>query len=91
LRATRVSGERCSRNSKLLCQPSNKRLDGLLQLRKSDTGMTKQSELNGKADAIGIPATRRHEVPIGAGQGEAPRHAVGVKWDAEKSLPLLIG
>ena len=88
---TRIPGERRSRNFKLLCQPLNQRLDGLLQLRKSNTGMTKQSELNGKADPIGIPAAGRHEVPIGTGQGEAPRHVVGIKRDAEESLPLLVG
>ena len=63
---TRVPDERRSRNFKLLGQPLNQRLDGLLQLRKSNTGMTKQSELNGKADPIGVPTACRHEVPIGA-------------------------
>jgi hypothetical protein len=77
--ATRVSGEWCSRNFKLLCQPLNKRLNGLLQLRKSNPRMTQQSELNSKADTIGIPAACRHQVPVGAGQSEAPCHAVGIK------------
>ena len=91
LRAARISGERRGRNFQLLCQPLNERFDGLLQLRQGNAGMAQQSKLNGKADPIGIPAPCRHEVLIGAGQGEAPRHAVGIKWDAEESLPLLVG
>lgn len=89
--ATRVSGERRGWNFKLLRQPLNEWFDGLLKLRESNPGMAQQSKLNGKADTIGIPAACRHEVPIGAGQGEAPRHAVGIKWDAEESLPLFVG
>jgi hypothetical protein len=37
-------------------KPLNKRFNRLLQLRERDAGIAKQSELNGKADAIGIPA-----------------------------------
>ena len=69
LRATRISGERRGRNFKLPCQPLNQRLDGLLQLRQGNPGMAKQSELNGKADTIGIPAACRHEVPDRRGTG----------------------
>jgi hypothetical protein len=58
----RVSGERRHRYSKLLCQPPNKRLDGLLQVRERNAGMAKQSELNGKANTIGISASCRHQV-----------------------------
>jgi hypothetical protein len=91
LRATRIIGEWCSRDLQLLCQPLNKRLNWLLQLRQSDTRMPKQSELNGKADPICIPSACCHQVPVSLGQGEAPRHAVMIEGDAKESLSFFIG
>jgi hypothetical protein len=89
--ATRIAGKRCGRDLELLRQPLNKRLDGLLQQRQGDPGMAKQGELHSKADPIGISATFRHKVLIGARQGKAPRHAVGIERNAEQSSPLLVG
>lgn len=91
LRATCVVGKRCGRDLELLGQPLNKRLDGLLQVRQRDPGMAKQSELQSKADPIGIPATFRHKVLIRARQGEASRHAVGIERKAKQSPPFLVG
>jgi hypothetical protein len=91
LRATRIPSEWPSRDFELPRQPLNHRLGGLLQLRQANAGMAKQRELNGEADPIGVSAASRHQLLVGARQGEASRHAVGVKRDAEKSLPLLVG
>ena len=91
LRTIRITGEWCCRDFQLLCQPLNKRLNRLLQLRQSDTGVTKQGELHCKADPICVPAACRHQVPVSLGQGKAPRHAVRIEWDAKKSLSFFIG
>ena len=66
LRPARIFGERRRRDIELPGQPLNQRLDRLLQLRQGDAGMTKQGELNGKADPIGIPPPGCHEFLIGA-------------------------
>ena len=63
LRATRIINEWFSRDFQLLCQPLNKRFNRLFQICQSDTRMAKQSELNGKADPIGISATPRSGCP----------------------------
>ncbi len=91
LRTVCILGKRCCWNFQLLCKPLNKRFDRLLQLCKRDAGVAKQSELNGKANAIGIPATACHEVLVGSRQSEVSRHAVGIERDAEESLALLVG
>lgn len=88
--ATRILGERRSRDFEMAREPSNQRLDGLFQLRQGNAGMTKQSELDGEANPIGIPAAFRHQLLIGARQGEASRHAVSVKRDAKKNVPFLV-
>lgn len=67
LRAVRVPNERRCRNFQSSCKPFNKQIDRLLQLRERNSGVTKQGKLNGKADAIGIPAALRHEVLVGPG------------------------
>src|SRR5208282_3774320 len=91
LRAARVPGEWRRRDFQLLGQPLNKRLDRLLQLSECHAGVAKQSELNGKANAIGIAAADRHQVLIGPGQGEAKRHAVLIDWDADECVALIVG
>jgi len=63
----------------------------LLQLSECHAGVAKQSELNGKANAIGIAAADRHQVLIGPGQGEATRHAVWIDRDAEECVALIVG
>jgi hypothetical protein len=72
-------------------KPLNKRIDGLLQLRERNAGVTKQGELNSKSDAIRIPAACCHENLVGTGQGEVSRHAVGIERDTKESLTLLVG
>jgi hypothetical protein len=69
----------------------NKRFNRLFQICQSDTGMAKQSELNGKTDPICIPAACCHQVSVSLGQGKAPHHAVRIEWDAKKSLSFIIG
>jgi len=69
----------------------NKRLDRLLQLSERHAGVAKQRQLNGKANAIGIPAAGRHQILIGPGQGEATRHAVWINRDAEECVALIVG
>jgi hypothetical protein len=53
--------------------------------------VAKQGELNGEADPVGIPPTCRHEFLVGARQGEAPRQAVGVERNTDKSSALVVG
>jgi hypothetical protein len=60
-------------------KPLNERIDRLLQLCERNAGVAKQGELNGKSDAIGIPAACCHENLISTGQGEVSRHAVGIE------------
>jgi len=77
LRPPCASGERRRRNLELPGQPLDKRLDRLLNVRQGDSGVAKQGEL------IGIPPTCRHEFLVGTRQGEASRHAVRIKRNAE--------
>jgi hypothetical protein len=87
----RIFIERHRWNLHLFCKPPNKRFDRLLQLCERYTGVAKQRELDGKANAIGIPTTACHDVLIGPRQSEASCHAVGIERDAKKSLAFLVG
>src|SRR5271168_2155014 len=87
----RIFSEWRRRNRQLFCKPLNKRSDRLLQLCERYSGVAKQRELNGKANAIGIPTTDCHEVLIGARQSEASCHTVGIERDAQESLAFLVG
>jgi hypothetical protein len=91
LRASCISDERGRRNLELPGQPIDKRFDRLLKVRQGNSRVAKEGELNGEADPVGIPPTCRHELLVGARQGEALRHAVGIKGNADKSSALLVG
>jgi hypothetical protein len=90
LRAVRVPNERRCRNFQSGGKPLNKQIDRLIQLGERNAGVTKQRELDGKADAIGIPAAFRHKVLVGSGQGKMSCHAVGIERDAKKRLALIV-
>jgi hypothetical protein len=91
LRAVRVPNERRCRNFRSGCKPLNKQIDRLFQLGECNAGVTKQRELDGEADAIGIPAAFRHKVLVGPRQSKTSCHAVGIERDAKKRLALIVG
>ena len=52
--------------------------------------MAKQGELNREADPIGVPTACCHELLVGARQGEASHHAVGIKRNTQKSSAFFV-
>ena len=91
LRAAGVFSEGGCRDFELARHPGHEGVGRLVEIGERRAGMAQQGELHGAAEAVGIAAAFRHEVPVGPGQGEQPRQGVGVGRNAQERLALLIG
>jgi hypothetical protein len=86
-----VFSEGCCRDFQLLGKRLHKWFGGLLELSEPNARMAQECELDREANSVGVPPTARHQVLVGPGQGEPPRHAIWVKRNAEKRASLLVG
>ena len=79
------------RDVELPRHPSHERLGRLVEVGECGTGMAQQGELHGVAEAVRIAEPLGHEIPVGARQDKQPGQGVGIGWDAQKTLALLLG